>query len=368
MSIPTQYKIALSLIPNVGPLLARKLVAYTGSVEAIFKEKKSSLSKVPDIGENIIRNINQAEILHKAEQELSHMQKNNIHSLFYLDHEYPRRLKECEDSPVILFYKGRANFNAEKVISVVGTRRATDYGETLCQKMISGLANSLPGLVVVSGFAYGIDICAHKSAMDNGLVTQAVFGLGIEKIYPTVHKKYVNRLLEQGALISEFPSTQKADPGNFVSRNRIIAGLADATIVVESGKKGGSLLTADMALSYNRDVFAFPGRVDDANSAGCNNLIKQNGAALIESTEDLIMAMKWDQSIQEKPIQKSLFMQLNKEEQLVVDLLKEQDSVTIDLMARALKVPVSSLSPILLKLEFDGVVTPLPGKNYKLRL
>jgi DNA processing protein len=233
--------------------------------------------------------------------------------------------------------------------------------------MVKDLAVLFPELIIVSGFAYGIDICAHKAALKSNLKTIAVFGHGVEQVYPAVHKKYIRQVLENGTLVSEFPSQYKADPGNFVSRNRIIAGLADATIVVESSEKGGSLLTADMALSYNRDVFAFPGRVGDSQSKGCNDLIKSNKAALIESANDLVMHLQWDFSIKPQAVQQNLFLNFSDEEEKVMKLLREKQPVSIDQLSRDLMQPVSKLSSLLLKLEFEGVVKSLPGKNFKLK-
>ena len=367
MSQSRIYQIALSLIPDIGPILARRLVSYTGSVEAIFTEPRSKLEKIPGLGKLTLKGFNPAEQLRLAEEELNHAEKNNIQLSFYLDNTYPERLKECEDAPVILYYKGENKFNTAKIISIVGTRHSTPYGEEVCSKMVEELGQLFPDLVVVSGFAYGIDICAHKAAMDNSLHTVAVFGHGVDQVYPSVHRKYLNRMLENGALVSEFAAKNKPARGNFVSRNRIIAGLADATIVVESGVKGGSLLTADMALSYNRDVFAFPGRAGDMYSKGCNNLIKKNSAALVESASDLMYYMKWDASAEPDAVQKSLFLSLTPQEESLVEALKGKDAISLDELSRNLAQPVAKLSGILLKLEFDGLVLSLPGKNYKLK-
>lgn len=360
------YKIALSLIPNIGPILARKLVAYVGSVEGVFKQKNSVLEKVPGIGQGKIHRFNQGEVLKMAETELKHIAENGISYKFYLDDDYPARLRECDDGPLVLYYRGQDYFNSQKLIGVVGTRRSTAYGEQITEKLIEDLSSLFPDLVVVSGFAYGIDICAHKKAMQCSLPTIAVFGHGVNQTYPIVHKKYVSSVLEKGALVSEFSTQKKADPGNFVSRNRIIAGLTDATIVIESGEKGGSLLTADMALSYNRDVFAFPGRANDTMSRGCNKLIKTNAAALIESANDLVFSMKWDIENTPKVVQKNLFNDLTKEEETIINALEKQHPVSINELSRKLKTPVSKLSSALLKLEFDGLVKALPGSNFKL--
>lgn len=360
------YKIALSLLPRIGPRLARSLVAYTGSVESIFKEKKNLLSKVPGIGDGIISQIDFKAILGSAEKELEFIEKEKINWHFYLDKDFPRRLKECDDSPVILFYKGGNWFNSEKSISIVGTRRSTNYGDELCEKLVTDLAELFPDLVIVSGFAYGIDIAAHKTALKTKLPTLAVFGHGLEQVYPSLHRKYVSQVLDHGAIVSEFTSQKKLDPGNFVSRNRIIAGLSDATVIVESGEKGGALITADMANSYNRDVFAFPGRVGDNVSKGCNNLIKQNNAILIESAADLISNLRWDSKKNNVPVQKLLFENLLDDEAQLFEIIKNTQSITLDNLAMEAKLPVSKVSATLLGLEFKGLIKALPGKAFKL--
>jgi DNA processing protein len=365
MSDSDLYKIALSIVPKVGPKLARRLVAYTGSLEAVFTEKKKALSKVPGIGENIVSFIDRNLVFPEAEKELKQIEEKNIKFTFYLDQDYPRRLKECEDGPVVLYYKGKNCFNNEKSISIVGTRRSTDYGETMCSKLVQELSVLFPDLVIVSGFAYGIDICAHKAALQRELPTVAVFGHGLDTVYPSSHSKYIKALLEKGSLVTEFTTGRRPDAGNFVSRNRIIAGLADATIVVESGETGGALITADMAESYNRDVFAFPGRATDTYSKGCNKLIKNNKAALIESASDLIYYMKWDMGAKTIPVQQKLFEELPEKEQLIFNVVKSQDSISLDQLALNLKMPVAAVSSSLLTLEFKGLVKSLPGKMYK---
>jgi DNA processing protein len=360
-----QLKIALSLIPKIGPVLVRRLVSYTGGIEAVFKEKKQSLSKIPGIGELKASSINSGILLKAAEQEIKCIEKTGIRALFYLDKTYPIRLKECEDSPVILYVKGEVDFNVSKVISIVGTRSATEYGKVCTEEIVSYLSSFFPEMLVTSGLAYGIDIAAHKSALKHNLKTVASLGHGLFYMYPSLHGKYAKRIVEQGALITEFPYNQKPDPGNFVSRNRIIAGLADATIVVESAEKGGALITADIANSYNRDVFAIPGRSSDTFSRGCNNLIKQNKAALAECGADIELAMGW-QKERGKPIaiQKSLFVQLTGEEEKILELLTGNNGIPLDQISRSLELPVSKVSANLLNLEFNGLVRSLPGKIY----
>lgn len=359
-------QIALSMLSGIGPRIARNMVSYVGSVEGIFKEKISSLEKIPGVGTARLANLNIPEALKNAERELKNMQHDGINWLFYLDANYPSRLKECDDSPIILYYRGNNCFDSEKMISVVGTRNSTEYGEKNTCNLISGLAKAFPDLIIVSGFAYGIDIEAHKAALNLNLKTIAVFATGLDNIYPTLHKKYVKEVINTGCVCSEFPLNKKIDPGNFVSRNRIIAGLSDATIVIESGKKGGSLLTADMANSYHRDVFALPGRINDKYSKGCNQLIKNNQAVLIEKPEDIILHMCWDATIRSKPVQTSLFKELSSEEMTLVNHMNDKSSTTIDEMAKALKQPVSKISAQLLNLEFKGVIKALPGKSFRL--
>ena len=359
------FRVALSMIPNVGPITTRKLVSYVGGVEAVFQEKKALLKKVPGIGDSILSKINRDVILKQAEEELNYLLSKGHSWLFYLDKEYPSRLKECEDAPVILYFKGKNLFNTRKVVSIVGTRKSTDTGQQNCEGLVYELSGMFPEILFVSGFAYGIDICAHKAALEAGRNTIAVLGNGIDIVYPALHRKYVNKVLESGTFVSEFPSRNKPEPGNFVSRNRIIAGLADATVVIESGKKGGALITADMANSYFRDVFAFPGRVTDAYSAGCNNLIKQNKAALIESAGDLVSFLRWDADTVTKPVQQVLFEELNQGERELLEALKEHQEIELDQLARNIKLPVAKVSATLLTLEFKGLVKALPGKTFK---
>ena len=359
-----KYKIAISLIPNIGDMRAKSLISYCGSAEAVFSEKKAALEKIPGIGESNAKAVLTQTVFNRVEEEIKFIEKNKITPLFYLDKEYPKRLTHCEDSPVMLYFKGKANLNSEKVISIVGTREATDYGKQLCEKLIADLAHYNP--IIVSGLAYGIDVCAHKAAMDNNLTTVCGLGHGLDKIYPAIHKSVAEKMLENGGWLSDFTSGVAPDRENFPRRNRIVAGMSDATIVVESKAGGGSLITADIANSYNRDVFAFPGRVNDECSLGCNNLIKQNKAALIQSAADLIYILGWEQKVKNAPIQKQLFIELKPDEEILVNLLKEKENVCVDDICLFAKMPMSKVSSILLTLEFSGIVKSLPGKRYRL--
>jgi DNA processing protein len=293
------------------------------------------------------------------------LEKNGIKSYFLLDKEYPERLKHCEDSPIIMYFKGNANLNKQKIISIVGTRNATQYGKEHCNELVKNLQINGHNPLIVSGLAYGIDICAHKAALKNNLSTIAVLGHGLRTLYPASHKKFAREIIDSGGLLTEFSGKAKLDPSNFVKRNRIIAGMADATIVVESGAKGGSLITADIANSYNRDVFAFPGRVNDKQSIGCNRLIKTNRAALIENINDLEYMLGWEKH-KKQAIQKQLFIELSADEQTVVDALKAEENSSIDIICLKTNFPMSKVSSILLKLEFSGLVKSFPGKIYKL--
>ncbi len=362
------YYIAIEQIPGVGSILAKRLIAYCGSAEAVFTEKQKSLQKIPGVGDMLSREIVQQNVLQRAEQELKYIEKNNIAALCYTDDNYPERLRQCEDSPVVLFVKGNINFNQQKFISIVGTRRATNYGHEICNHIVAQLAERGHKVVIVSGLAYGIDICAHRAALQNKLETVAVMATGLDKIYPSTHASYAKQITEQGACVSDFLSGTPLDRKNFLKRNRIIAGLSDATLIVESGAKGGALVTADIAMSYNRDVLAVPGRVNDSFSEGCNALIKQNKAALVESAADIEYALGWSTEGAPKiPKQLPLFHELTEEEQLIVNTLKKVETENIDTLSYATNIPMARLSSILLNLEFSGIVKTLPGKQYALK-
>jgi DNA processing protein len=330
-----------------------------------FRRKKASLEKIPGIGEIYAQSIINQAVFNRVEQEIVFMEKNNITPLFYLDSNYPKRLTYCEDAPVMLYYKGNADLNTTKVISIVGTRDATEYGKKICEKLIADLAEH--HVLIVSGLAYGIDICAHRAALDTNLPTVCALAHGLDRIYPSIHKATAQKMLENGGWLTDFTSNTNPDRENFPRRNRIVAGMADATVVIESKKNGGSLITADIANSYNRDVFAFPGRIDDECSEGCNNFIKQNKAALIQSAADLVYILGWEQAKTKKaPQQKQLFLELSADEELLVNALKGKSVVSIDDLCFASKLPMSKVSALLLTLEFSGIVKSFPGKAYGL--
>ena len=347
----------------MGPLLVRRMVSYVGSVEGVFREKRHTLQKIPGIGIIKSSRFDRDKALRTAEKELEYIRKHEITVLFYLDEEYPNRLRECEDGPLVIFFKGEVNFNAAKVLSFVGTRKASVRGRQVTEEMIAYLGENYPDILIISGLAYGIDICAHKKALDCKLRTIAALGHGFEYMYPAAHRRQAAQIARQGALVTEFLSCRKPDPGNFVSRNRIIAGLADATIIIESAVKGGALITADLANSYNRDVFAVPGRVTDTFSKGCNQLIRLNKAALAESGKDIEAAMGWIK--RKKNTQRTISFDLNPEEKSVLTYLDEKGPAAIDLISLGLNIPVPALSALLLNMEFRGLVKSLPGKYYQ---
>jgi len=362
-----KYKIGIGLIPKIGPVLTRRLVTYCGSADAVFREKRSNLEKIPGIGDKLAESVFKNDVLKRAEEEIEFLGKHHVSALFYLDEPYPERLRHCEDAPVVLFVSGRTNFNRPKVLSVVGTRNPTDYGKELCANLIEELAAHHPDLLIVSGLAYGIDICAHKSALKYKLETAAILAHGLTVVYPAVHREAARMIVEQGALVTEFLHDEQPEPNNFVKRNRIIAGIADATVVVESGEQGGALITADIANSYSRDVFAFPGRTFDNYSRGCNRLIKTNRAALIEDARDVEYLMGWkaEEKTEKGDLQKELFVDLSAEESALLKAVRENSGITIDRLSLQCDLPVSRVSAFLLNLEFHGLVKCLPGKIYK---
>lgn len=360
------YHIALTSIPNIGDITAKKLIAYCGSSEQVFKDKKSLLEKVPGIGGVYAKNIveHKTEALNTAEEEIKYIEENDVVPLFYLDDNYPKRLVHCEDGPILLYTKGNIDFNNQKVVSIVGTRRATDYGKEFCEKIVKDLAPHNP--LIVSGLAYGVDVAAHKAALKNKLSTVGVLAHGLDRLYPSQHKSTAKEMLELGGLASDFKSGTNPDRENFPKRNRVVAGLSDLTIVVESSKKGGSLITASLANGYNRDVFALPGKLNDSQSEGCNWLIKTNKAALIQSVKDIEYIMNWQAEVKPKNQQTKLFKDISLDQQALINVLKQKEKIAIDELSLLAKMPMSQTTSILLDLEFEGHVKSLPGKMYKL--
>lgn len=359
------YRIGISLIPMVGPKTARALISYCGGVREVFEAGKKELLRIPGIGEKTAQSILNQDVLIRAEREIEYLERHGIKALFYLDRDFPVRLRNLPDSPVLLFYKGNADLNAERIVAIVGTRRPTALGRRLCEELVEGL---LPyGVAIVSGLAFGIDITAHRRCLDTGIPTLGALGHGLGSVYPPQHRATALQMTENGGLLSEYVSDTPPDREHFPMRNRIIAGLCDALIVVETARRGGSMISAHLASDYNRDVFAFPGRPRDEQSQGCNHLIKINKAALIENAEDLTYAMGWELPGQgRKVIQPQLFADLSEMEQRVVDYIKPQEQVSIDDLTHALQLNNSQMAALLLNLEFKGVLQSLPGKRYVL--
>ena len=354
----------LQKIPNIGDIVAKKLIERCGAAAAIFQEKPSTLQKIDGIGSITLKGISDQQYLREAEGEFEYIRKNAIRFRYYRDDNYPFRLKHCVDAPILLFESGNISLEGRKVISIVGTRNITNYGRQFCEGFIEAIAPLNP--VVVSGFAYGVDITAHRAAVSNGLQTIGCLAHGLNQIYPKAHKRFVADIEKNGGFFTEFWSTSQPEREHFLKRNRIIAGLSEATIVVESAEKGGSLVTADLAHGYNRDVFAVPGRASDAYSVGCNNLIKQQKAQMITSAADLVYLLGWQ--VEEKnqpPVQKQLFVDLEDTEQRIYSFLQANGRQLLDNVALECGLPIFKTSATLLTLEMKGIVRPLPGKLFE---
>jgi DNA processing protein len=359
------FRIALTLIPGIGNVNGKNLVAYCGGVQAIFREKKRTLLKIPGVGIQTVEAVLNQNVFNRAEKEVAFLEKYSIKPLFYLDRDYPDRMKNCTDGPIMIYYKGGADLNNPRVISIVGTRSSTEYGRDLCKKLVEGLSRY--NVLIVSGLAYGIDTWSHKAALDNNLPTVAILGHSLDRIYPSSNRSLAERMISNGGLISEFTSGTKPDRENFPMRNRIIAGMADAVVLVEAGNRGGALITSDIANSYNRDVFAFPGRVGDLHSEGCNTLIKTNRAALIQSADDIVYMLNWDAG-NNKIVgkQPELFDQLTNDEAMIVSFLRESGDLDIDTIIFKSALQPGVVAKLLLKLEFEGMIRCMPGKIYHL--
>lgn len=357
--------LALMRIEGVGDIVAKKLINHCGSAEGVFNAKRNQVLAIEGVGEILYKNLkDNAAAFRHAEAEYKFIEQSGIKALYYQEEEYPERLKHCIDGPVILFTSGTIKMHGKKTISIVGTRQMTSYGADFCRKFIEDLAPLDP--IIISGFAYGVDIFAHQVAMEQGLQTIGVVAHGLNQVYPKVHKKYVAAMEQNGGFFTEFWSTSNPDKENFVRRNRIVAGLAEATVIIESADKGGSLITANVANDYNRDVFAVPGRVTDKYSQGCNNLIRSQKANLLTNAADLVYLLNWQlQEKKKQPVQKQLFVTLEPEEQMVYDYLLKHGKELMDIIALECNMPIFRLSSLLLNMELKGVIRPLPGKLFE---
>ncbi len=359
------YQLCLTLVPNIGDIQAKILVQQFGDAQSIFNAKISALEKIEGIGEIRARSIKHFNDFHLAEHEEKFIDKYKIQALFLTNEVYPKRLLNCYDSPTLLFYKGAASLNAPKVIAIVGTRSNTDYGKVFTEKLVRDLAAQ--NILIVSGLAFGIDAIAHKAALKNGVQTVGVVGHGLDKIYPAQHASLAKEMItEGGGVLSEFFSGTKPDKHNFPLRNRIVAGMSDATVIVESSVKGGSMITAKLADGYNRDVFAVPGRTTDKVSLGCNYLIKYNKAILLTDADELLDVLGWKEKKSKPTKQRELFIELTPDEQSIIRLLQEKEAVAIDEINLASGLSSSAVACAILNLELQGVVQGMPGKMYKM--
>jgi len=360
------YQIALTQAKGIGHQSARALISRFGSAKAIFEASKEELLTVDMLGEKRLQALQQGVDTSAVEREMAFLQKHQIQPLFINHPHYPPLLKECPDAPVLLYFKGKADLLRKKALAIVGTRNHTDYGRQMVEELIRGFRGR-KDIVVVSGLAFGIDTIAHRAALHNGLATVGVLGHGLDRIYPHQNTKMAEEMLQQGGLLTEYPSGTTPDRQHFPQRNRIVAGMSDVVVVAETGIKGGSMITAKLACSYNREVTAFPGRTVDSRSSGCNYLIKTNIAHLITGAEDLIMLMNWQpEKAQQQAVQQKLFATLTPEEKKIADALTRDKETHIDELAIKTGMADSRMAAILLSLELEGVVRSLPGKRYRL--
>lgn len=353
----------LQATPNVGDIISKKLISIVGSADEIFRQKRTTIEKINGIGNNITSQLFKDENLRLAETELKYILENNVEYSYFLSKDYPKNLQQCIDAPILIFKDGNLNVNSDRIISIVGTRNITNYGRSFIKKLINELKEYNP--IIVSGFAYGCDIEAHKSAMEHNLQTIAVLAHGLNETYPKTHKKYIHKVNKNGGFITEFWHNEKPVRENFLKRNRIVAGISQATIVIESAKKGGSLVTADIANSYNKDVFALSGRANDVYSKGCNNLIKNNQAHLLNTSTDIVKMLNWDMPSILPVKQQELFVNLNEMEQKIYDYLQQNGKQLLDVIAIDCNIPIYQLSSILVQMELKGVIKPLPGKMFE---
>ena len=360
------YAIALSRLSGISLATALRLYKQYGSAEAVFSLKEPPEDMPARAGQKLMSVLaDSEEILKRAQVELAYCEEKGVQILTYNDSAYPALLRECDDAPLVLFWLGNADLNTSHIVSVVGTRRITEYGKDLCRTFCRDLATLIPDVLIVSGLAYGVDIHAHRSCLENGLQTVASLAHGLDRIYPALHRKTAAQMVKQGGLLTEYMTQTQPKPENFVRRNRIVAGMSAATVVVESADKGGALITARLAQDYNRNVFAFPGRITDQYSQGCNNLIRDNVAGLINSAEDFVNMMGW-QVREKKNVQRKLFTELTEQENIVCLLIAQDDRKQLNQLVVESGISVAALTSLLFDLEMKGILRPLPGGRYKL--
>jgi len=360
-----QYQIALTMAPAIGPVNASKLIDEAGSASEVFRMNRASLEKIEGIGPFLSQSIRSPRLMDQAEKELEFIERHNIRALFFKDDDYPTRLKECVDAPILLYTKGSKGLNASRALSVVGTRRASSYGKELCRKIVLELVSLIDDLVIISGLAYGIDVIAHRAALEAGIPTVAVLGHGLRTLYPHANRETAKKICHQGALVTDFHSGMGPERNNFLRRNRIIAGMADATLVVESAASGGALITADMAFSYHREVLAVPGRASDERSKGCNRLIKNHVAAMVESGTDVLEQLKWT----EKSVQSGKFISeqtaIIKEEKQLLELMVRHSGLGPGELSRLSGIPIPLVLSLLTEMELKRWIHAEPGNLYQ---
>lgn len=372
MNQETFYAMALTRLTNFNFQQALELYKAAGSAQNLYEHRNEIGDLIEEPTPRLVEALKDwGDAMKRAEAEVKYMEEHKIRAYTLLDDDYPQRLLECVDAPLVLYYIGNADLNQTKIISIVGTRQITSYGKDICRKFIRELHEMCPQVLIVSGLAYGVDICAHRESLANGYNTVAVLAHGLDQIYPYHHRDTAAQMVEHGGLLTEFMTQTNADKPNFVRRNRIVAGCSDATIVVESAAKGGSLITAEIAQSYDRAVFAFPGNVNQPFSEGCNNLIRDNGAGLISSAEDFVMAMGWqDDAIRRQAladgIERQLFPELSPDEQKIVSLLQQTNDLQLNILSVKTGIPINQMTALMFQLEMKGVVKPLAGGMYHL--
>ena len=372
MNQETFYAMALTRLTNFNFQQALELYKAAGSAQNLYEHRNEIGDLIEEPTPRLVEALKDwGDAMKRAEAEVKYMEEHKIRAYTLLDDDYPQRLLECADAPLVLYYIGNADLNQTKIISIVGTRQITSYGKDICRKFIRELHEMCPQVLIVSGLAYGVDICAHRESLANGYNTVAVLAHGLDQIYPYHHRDTAAQMVEHGGLLTEFMTQTNADKPNFVRRNRIVAGCSDATIVVESAAKGGSLITAEIAQSYDRAVFAFPGNVNQPFSEGCNNLIRDNGAGLISSAEDFVMAMGWqDDAIRRQAladgIERQLFPELSPDEQKIVSLLQQTNDLQLNILSVKTGIPINQMTALMFQLEMKGVVKPLAGGMYHL--
>jgi len=357
------YKIAISLLHGIGPVRAIQLVSKTDELIDIFELSYHQLWQKTGIAISLLKQMKRNEALEKAKEQLEYLEKIDGKMVFFTEEEFPRRLRQCPDTPIVMFSKGNFEMNHAKIISIVGTRNITPYGVRLVEELIETIQNR--NILVVSGLAYGVDIEVHRKCVEKGIATVGVLGHGLDRLYPSRHKNVAKQMIENGGLLTEFTIKTNPDRENFPMRNRIVAGFSDATIVIESKEKGGSIITANLANDYNRDVFAFPGDIDKPYSSGCNKLILDQKANLITCGSDLLKWMNWDLEKKEKR-QKEMFIELLPEEKTIVELLKDESELHADVLCFKSNFSPSQMNVILFNLEMSNIVQQLPGKRFRL--